>query len=70
MDEARLFSEVSSNRTRSNLNIRSFIKYAEELLYSKDDGALEQVAQRGCGVSPSMEIFKTHLLDTSQCNRL
>ena len=23
----------------------------EELLYGKDDGTLEQVAQRGCGVS-------------------
>ena len=26
-------------------------KHVEELLYGKGDGALEQAAQRGCGVS-------------------
>jgi len=26
-------------------------RYVEELLYSKDDGGLEEVAQRSCGVS-------------------
>ena len=28
----------------------------EELLYSKDDGALEQAAQRDCGVSFCVDI--------------
>jgi len=34
--------------------------HAEELLYGKGDGALEQVAREDVE-SPSMEIFKTHL---------
>jgi len=41
----------------------------EELCYAMGDGALEQVAQRGCGVSYYMEIFKTHL-DTYLCDLL
>jgi len=51
---ARLFSVVCSNRTRSN-NKKSAIQEApykhEEELYRKSDGALEQAAQRGCGIS-------------------
>jgi len=72
MDEARLFLVVHSNRTKSNgLKIEySFIqvpyKHGEALLYSKGDGGLEQVAQKGC------EIFSTERLETclDLCNLL
>ena len=54
MDEARLFSVLCSNRTRRNgLKLEHWLPYqhAEEFLYGKVDGALEQAAQRGCGVT-------------------
>ena len=40
----------------------------EKLIYIKGDGALEQVAQKGCGVT-SMDIFKT-CLDAYMCDLL
>ena len=43
--------------------------HEEELLPSEGDGALEQAAQGGCGVSPSLEIFKTRL-DKVLCSLL
>ena len=54
MAEARLFSVVCSNWTRSNglgLELEVLYKHAEELLYSQGDRALAQAAQRGGGVS-------------------
>ena len=48
MDEARLFSVIYSNRTRSNgLNLEHK-KFHTNM--SKGGGALEQVAQRDCGL--------------------
>ena len=50
MDEARLFSVVCSDRTNSSdlkLEHGNFHTNMEKLLYSKTDGALEQVVQRG-----------------------
>ena len=49
MDVARVFSVVCSDRTRSNgLNLEHK-KFHTNM--SNGGGALEQVAQRGCGVS-------------------
>ena len=65
MDEARLFSVPRSNKTRSNglkLEHRKFHTNMEELLYGKGDGAVEQVAQRSCGVS-----FYGGIQDPSGC---
>jgi len=59
----QLFSVVRSDRTRSNalkLEHRNF--HVEELLYSKGDRALEQAAQRSCGVS-----FYGDIQDSSGC---
>ena len=54
MDEARLFLVACSDRSRRNglgLELEVLYKHAEELLYSKCDGAPQQVTQRGCGIS-------------------
>ena len=42
--------------------------YEEELLYGSDDRALQQAAQRACGLS-SWEMLKTRL-DVIPCNVL
>ena len=52
--KARLFSEMHGDRKGGNghkLKHRKFHTNVHELLHSKGDGALEQAAQRGCGVS-------------------
>lgn len=51
MDGVRLFLVISSDRTRCNGHKLESQKYAEELLYSKDDRALKQADQRSCGVA-------------------
>jgi len=51
-DRARLFSVVPSDRTRGNGHKMKQRKFH----HSMDDGALEQVAQRGCGISFSGDI--------------
>ena len=59
-DGAKLFSVVPSNRTRGNGHSLKEQKvpseHEEELLPSEGDGALEQAAQGGCGVSFSGDI--------------
>ena len=51
-DGAKLFLVVPSNRTRDNGHKLKHRKFH----YFEDDRALEQVAQRGCGVSFSGDI--------------
>jgi len=36
-------------------------EHEEEFLHSEGEGTLKQAAQGGCGVSPSLKIFKTCL---------
>jgi len=51
---AKLFSVVPSDRTRGNGHKQAQevpSEHEEELLPSEGDGALEQAAQGGCGVS-------------------
>jgi len=59
-DGARLFSEVSSNRTRGKkqkLKYRKFCLNIRKCFFNcKDDCTLEQDAQRGCGVSNLADI--------------
>jgi len=54
MDGVRLFSVVCSNRTRGNKQIgiqEVLYEDEEEVMYCGGDRALEQAAQRSCGVS-------------------
>ena len=55
MDEAGLFSVVCSDRTRSNGLKLEYRKVCTDMcknfFIGKVDGALEQAAQGGCGVS-------------------
>ena len=54
MDEARLFMVVHSDRTRSNglkLGHRKFCTNMRNNFFTVSVTALEQIAQRGCGVS-------------------
>ena len=53
---------VHNDRTRSNSLKSVHRKSHMEELYSKGDGALKQVAQRGCGVS-----FLGDVQDMSGC---
>ena len=66
MDEDRLFSVVCINRTRSNvlkLQHRKFHKNIQKHYFMvKMTDALEQPAQRGCGVS-----FYGDIQDLSGC---
>ena len=59
-DGARLFSVVPSDRTKgqwAQTEAQEVLsEHEEELLPSEGDGALEQVAQGGCGVSFSGDI--------------
>ena len=60
VDGARPFSVVPSDRTRGNQNKLGTqevpYEHEEKLLYFECDRALEQAAQRGCGVSFSGDI--------------
>ena len=58
-DGAKLFSVVPRDRTRGNGHKQAQevpSEHEEELLPSEGDRALEQAAQRGCGVSFSGDI--------------
>ena len=56
-DGAKLFSLVPSDRTREQTEAQEVpSEHEEELLLSEGDGALEQAAQGGCGVSFSGDI--------------
>lgn len=62
-DRIRLISVVLSDRTRNKghrLEHGKFPLEHQETLYCEDDGALDQVVQRGYVVS-SLEIFDSHL---------
>ena len=51
---AILFSEVHSNRTRSNRQVGKWeilIRYKEKLCDQEDGQILEQVGERSCGIS-------------------
>ena len=69
MDDARLFSLVCSNRTRSkNCNTGNSIPtQKKELVYCESGRAVEQAAQTDCGVSFSGDIQD---LDAFPCNPL
>ena len=55
-DGARLFSVVPSNRDKGQWAQEVPSEHEEEFLPSEGDGALEQAAQGGCGVSFSGDI--------------
>jgi len=60
VDGARFFLVVSSNMTRSNRHKlkHTYVpsEHKEDLLYFEGDGALEQAAQGGYGISFSRDI--------------
>lgn len=54
MDEVRIFSMMGRDRARSNdlkLEHRKFCTNMWKTFFTAMDGALEQVAQRGYGIS-------------------
>ncbi len=60
----RLFLAACSNRTRGsgqNLEHRMFHTKLRKNLFIVSDRALEQAANRGCGVFLSRDIIKAHL---------
>lgn len=71
MDEARLFLVMPIDRNKrqwAQTGTQEFLcEHTEKLLYFEGDGALEQVTQRGCGISSgntqnSPECFPVPLL--------
>ena len=66
MDKARMFLMVRSKKTKwpkiSGINQKAASNMRENFVMLKGDGALEQVSQRGCGVS-----FYGGIQDLSGC---
>lgn len=62
-EAARVFSVVASDRTTGNAHslkhLKFHLKARNFFFYSETGQALEQMVQRGCGVS--LEVFKTWL---------
>lgn len=62
-EAARVFSVVASDRTSGNAHslkhLKFHLKARKSFFYSETGQALEQMVQRGCGVS--LEVFKTWL---------